>query len=192
MPLRFSHLHGNRRSRCSADGFNDSERPRSTEGKDNNYHFVVDSRSSAARHSPDDEEMEGCLPPDRPISCVKIPLSASSHSDFDLLHHLQHLQIARNNTAVVLALGDVYRQRKELTIPTVFSLDSSDPDTSLEFPECVVYDVDQDSLARAQSHAHTSSHDDHNKSISTWGLIKVCTDFNGRVPSSQNLSVEPI
>lgn len=133
--------------------------------KDSDHHFVVGDGLS-----PEDEEMEGCLSLDGPISCVRIPLSASSHSKIDLLHHLY--QISPHDTAVISALGDVYLQRKELTIPTLFSLDSRVLDPN-EYPDCEVYDVDRDSLTMVQKQRQTTSHDDPDGSSRTWDMLRV-------------------
>ncbi|KAJ4387895.1 hypothetical protein N0V93_008498 [Gnomoniopsis smithogilvyi] len=166
MPLRFGHTQGKRTSRGPVDESDGLWRTNS-EMKDSFHHVEV-----GAGPSPEDEEMEGRLALDGPISCVQVPLSASSHSKLDLLHHL--LQVSRDDTAVVCALGDVYLQRKELTLPTLFSLDSSvlDPD---DYPSCEIYDVDRDSLIMVRNQCQMESHDDSDGSSCTWEMLKVRT-----------------
>lgn len=161
MPLL---IQGKRTSRGLSDEIDDVQR-KSTEMKSSYRHFEV-----GAGPSLEDEETDACLSSDEPISCVRLPLSASSYSKFDLLHHLH--QISRNDTAVISALGDVYLQRKELTIPTLFTLDSSVLDSE-GYPDCEVFDVDRDSLIMVRIQSQTDRQNDADDSSRAWNLLKV-------------------
>lgn len=163
MPLRFAHMHSKRTSGGHTDEMYDSER------LDSNDHFV-----SGAGYSTEDDPMEGISPINAAISHVKRPISAASYSKFDLLHHLH--RISRNNTSFISVLGDVYLQRKELTVPTLFSLDPI-PLATVDFPSCEVYDVDPDCLAMVQREGQNEDYDDPNESFRVWDMIKVRVDI---------------
>lgn len=165
MPLRFAHIHSKRTSGGPTDEMYDSERLGSVAMTERYDHFAA-----GAGYSTQDEPMEGMSAVNASISHVKRPLTAESYSKFDLLYHLH--RISRGNTSVVSALGDVYLQRKELTVPTLFSLDSSTPATD-GFPSCEVYDVDPDCLSMMRVRAQIDSYDDANESYYLWDLIKV-------------------
>lgn len=165
MPLRFAHMHSKRTSGGSSDQIYDSERLGSVAIMDSNGNSAA-----SASYSIDDGPMEGKSPVNKPITHVKRPLIAESYSKFDLLHHLH--RISRGNTSVVSALGDVYLQRKELTVPTLFSLEPSTPAFD-KLPSCEVYDVDPDCLALMRVQGQNGSYDDANESCHLWDLIKV-------------------
>lgn len=167
MPLRFAHMHSKRTSGGPADEMYDSKRKDSIATRDSIDYLVS---STVSGHLIEDGPMEGVSPTNAAISHVQRPISAASYSKFDLLHHLH--RISRNNTSVISALGDVYLQRKELTVPTLFSLDAS-PVATGGFPSCEVYDVDSDCLALRQRQGQDDDYDDPNESSCMWNMIKV-------------------
>lgn len=165
MPLRFAHMHSKRTSGGPSDEMYDSGRMSSVATRESDDLFVA-----GAGNSTEDDPREGISPINAAISHVKRPISAASYSKFDLLHHLH--RISRNNKSVISALGDVYLQREELTVPTLFSLGAG-PLTTDEFPSCEIYDVDTDCLAMGQREGQNEDYDDPNESSRVWDMIKV-------------------
>lgn len=179
MPVRFSYPHGNRRSRVRVDEIDDLGRLSSMEapGNDDEDQFLAGSDHRFTCPSQEDGGVgQGNLSSKGPVSCVQTPLSSSSYSEFDLLHHLHH--ISKHNTEVVLVLGDVYRQRNELTTATLFSfesnLDASIPSASDDSPSCETYDVGRNGLVTVQESRQTDDYDGASESSIIWDLIKVC------------------
>lgn len=162
-------MHSKRTSGGPTDEMYDSKQMGSVATRDSNDRFVA-----GTSYSTEDDPMECTSPINAAISHVKRPVSAASYSKFDLLHHLH--RFSRNNTSVISALGDVYLQRKELTVPTLFSLDPS-PLATDDFPSCEVYDVDPDCLTMVQREGQSEDYNNSNESSRVWDMIKVGTDI---------------
>lgn len=106
-----------------------------------------------------------------PISCVQRPLSSSSYTEFDLLHHLQ--RISETNKETVTALGDVFRQRDELTVTTLFSLEPEVQKVDEEASYCEVHDIQRDGAVIPRYDDCVDTHNEGLESSPTWDLIKV-------------------
>lgn len=173
MPVRYSY--GARRSNSGTfdDDSNTRKRPQSS------GHYAG-SEYGGSRYSLDSQFVptlplkgtaEHPLSPGDPMSCVQTSLSSASYTEFDLIHNLH--RVSEEDTATVRALGDVFRQRDELTIPTIFSLDTDPPEFSDELPGCEVYEVGPDAVVVPWTPSPSYSHGDATDSSTVWNLIKV-------------------
>lgn len=177
MPVRYSYGARRSHSGCFDDDFNNRKRPQSSRQ-------YAGSEYGGSRYSLDSEIIatlplrgtpEHPLSPGVSMSCVQTPLSTASYTEFDLIHNLH--RVSADDTATVRALGDVFRQRDELTIPTVFSLDTDPHESSDELPGCEVYEVGPDAVVIPWNPSR-SFHDDATDSSTVWNLTKVRTYHN--------------
>lgn len=110
-------------------------------------------------------------PPTGPISCVQECLPSSSHTEFELFVHLQH--IPKTNKATIAALGDVFRRRSEITASNLFSLSSDVMVESDAVSGCEVLEVVQGGVVIPRFEESILSSDDVLYSSATWNMIKV-------------------
>lgn len=172
MPLLYSH--GARKSHCSEDGFTGRRRPRrGHSGSEYSESCFSGEFERASTFSPDGM-VDPPSSPISPLSCVKTPLSSTSHTEFNLVHHLH--QISEDNTATVVALGAVFCQRDELTIPTIFSIEANSPTFDDEIPRCEVYQVESDASLVRLDPVQTYQDEDSTGSSAVWALLKVGRD----------------
>lgn len=112
------------------------------------------------------------LPSDTgPITCVQDRLPSSCYTEFDLFHHLQH--ILKSNKDTVIALGDLFRRRNELTALNLFSIQS---DVMVEMDQisyCEIFDVGQSGVLDFRDNDHYAGRDEVLYSASIWNLIRV-------------------
>lgn len=175
MPLRYSP--NARRPRCFDNDFTSHKWLQSTEhyaaSEPSGKCFSLDSGLVSTR--PSKGEMAPLPSANDSISCVQTPLPSTSYTEFDLIDHIH--QVSEKNTATVIALGDVFRQRNELTIPTIFSLDAAAPDFNDELPGCEVYEVGQGAVVVPWNPSRSYMRQDTMESSAVWNLIRVCTTF---------------
>lgn len=112
-----------------------------------------------------------------PVTTVQRTLSTASYTEFDLVHHLHN--ISGKHVETVAALGDVYRQRDELTVLTLFSLDPEVLDASDQFAACEVYEVRQDGSVIPRYDGCIDRHNEGLEASATWSLIKVSCLLGG-------------
>ncbi|PSR92345.1 hypothetical protein BD289DRAFT_181712 [Coniella lustricola] len=110
-----------------------------------------------------------------PVTTVQRTLSTASYTEFDLVNHLH--DISGKHAETVLALGDVYRQRDELTVLTLFSLDPEVLDTGNQAAACEVYEVRQDGSVVPWYDSCADRHNEGLEASPTWSLIKVDFPF---------------
>lgn len=188
MPVRYSY--GVRRSQTFEHDSNGCTRPQSSgqyaasEYGGSRYSFDSEFVATLSRRN----TAEHPLSAGDPISCVQTPLSTASYTEFDLIHNLH--RVSEEDIATVRALGDVFRQRDELTIPTVFSLDTDDSEYSEELPSCEVYEVGPDAVVGPWCPSRSYVEDDATDSSAVWNLIKARTIIrNAALLQTQALTV---